>query len=308
MIAPNPNRKPMRLDVFEQRWGLLLISPWLVGLLLFYIGPLIYSFVLSFTDYNLVENTGKFVGLKNWLSVFIDPVVTKSILVTFRYMLVAVPLLIAAPLALALFLNSRHLVAKGFFLTLFFIPQLIPPVVVGLIWQGTLNSRGPINQFLESVGIPGPNWLSDSWAVMPAMAIIGLWSIGGSILQLISALKNVPTELYEAATLDGASSTTMFFKITLPLASSVLFFSVVTQIIAAFQYFTIPFVLYRGQGGPDDAGLFYMLMLYKEAFVYFNTGKASALAWILFVFCFTVTQIVFASARRWVYYAGETRK
>ena len=308
MIAPKENRKPLRLDALELRWGLVLISPWLIGLLLFYIGPMLYSFVLSFTNYNLVENTGTFVGLKNWLSVFIDPIVTKSILVTFRYMLVAVPLLIAAPLALALFLNSKHLVAKGFFLTLFFIPQLIPPVVVGLIWQGTLNSKGPINQFLESVGIPGPNWLSDSWAVMPAMAIIGLWSIGGSILQLISALKNVPAELYEAATLDGANSFHTFFKITLPLASSVLFFSVVTQMIAAFQYFTIPFVLYRGQGGPDDAGLFYMLMLYKEAFVYFNTGKASALAWILFVGCFAITQIMFATARRWVYYAGETRK
>ena len=308
MIAPNENRKPLRLDALERRWGLVLISPWLIGLLLFYIGPMLYSFVLSFTSYNLVENKGAFVGLKNWLTIFTDPVVQKSLLVTFRYMLVAVPLLILSPLALALFLNSRHLWAKGFFLTLFFLPQLLPQVVTGLIWQGTLNVKGPINQFLESVGLPGPNWLSDSWAVVPAMGIIGLWSIGGSILQLIAALKNVPNELYEAATLDGATSFQTFFKITLPLASSVLFFSVVVQVIAAFQYFIIPFVLYRGQGGPDDAGLFYMLMLYKEAFVYFNTGKASALAWILFVVCFAMTQILFSSARRWVYYAGETRK
>jgi multiple sugar transport system permease protein len=308
MIAPNENRKPLRLDALERRWGLALIAPWIIGLLLFYIGPLLYSLVLSFTDYNLVENTGKFVGLKNWLSIFIDPVVQKSLVVTFRYMLVAVPLLIISPLALALFLNSRYLYAKGFFLTLFFLPQLLPGVVVGLIWQGTLNAKGPINQFLESVGLPAPNWLSDTWAVVPAMAIIGLWSIGGSVLQLIAALKNVPAELYEAATLDGASSFTTFFRITLPLASSVMFFAVVTQVIAGFQYFLIPFVLYRGQGGPDDAGLFYMLMLYKEAFVYFNTGKASALAWILFVFCFAITQLLFATSRRWVYYAGETRK
>jgi multiple sugar transport system permease protein len=301
-------KKHVSLDVLERRWGWFFISPWLIGLVLFFFGPMIYSFVLSFTDYNVVENTGKFIGLKNWLTIFTDPIVQKSMLVTLRYMLVSVPILLFAPFMLALFLNSKHLWAKGFFLTLFFLPQLLPPVVVGLIWQGTLNTRGPINQFLESLGLPGPSWLTDAWAVIPAMAIIGLWSIGGSILQLIAAMKNVPGELYEAATIDGSTSFTSFWKITVPLTSSVLLFSVITQVIAAFQYFTIPFVLYRGQGGPDDAGLFFMLMLFKEAFQYFNTGKASALAWILFIVCFTVTQALFFISRRYVYYAGEVRE
>jgi multiple sugar transport system permease protein len=308
MRATIPKTKTPRLDLLERRWGLLFLSPWLLGLLLFYIGPMIYSFVLSFTSYNLVDNAGSFVGLKNWLSVFNDPIVQKSLLVTGRYVLFAVPLLIFSPLVLALFLNSRNLIAKGFFLTLFFLPQLLPQVVTGLIWQGTLNINGPINKFLESIGLPGPSWFSDPPAVIPAMAIIGLWSIGGSILQLIAALKNVPNELYEAATIDGATTFTTFFKITLPLISSVLFYALITQFIAAFQYFTIAFVLYRGQGGPDDAGLFYMLMLFKEAFVYFNMGKASALAWIMFVICTVVTQALLASARRWVYYSGEGRK
>jgi ABC-type sugar transport system permease subunit len=307
MIA-SKEKKPLGLDELERRWGLFFISPWLIGLLLFFVGPMLYSFVLSFTNYNVVENTGKFVGLTNWLTIFTDPVVQKSMLVTFRYTLISVPLLLFTPLMLALFLNSKHLMWKGFFLTLFFLPQLLPPVVVSLIWQGTLNSRGPLNVFLESIGIPGPQWLTQSSAVIPAMAIIGLWTIGGSILQLLAAMKNVPSELYEAATIDGATSSVSFWKITIPLISSVLFFSVITQVIAAFQYFTIPFVLYRGQGGPDDAGLFFMLMLFKEAFQYFNTGKASALAWILFIACLTVTQLLFYTARRWVYYAGEVRK
>jgi multiple sugar transport system permease protein len=308
MIAPEKTRKHLRLDVLEQRWGLIFISPWLIGLVLFYIGPMMYSFVLSFTSYNLVDNAGSFVGLKNWLTVFTDPIVQKSLFVTLRYMLIAVPFLIFAPFMLALFLNSRFLLAKGFFLTLFFLPQLIPPVVVGLIWQGTLNANGPINKFLESIGLPGPHWLTDAWAVIPAMAIIALWSIGGSILQLIAAMKNVPNELYEAARIDGATSVISFFKITLPLTSSVIFYAIVTQVIFAFQYFTIPFVLYRGQGGPSDSALFFMLMLFKEAFQYFNMGKASALAWIMFVVCFAITQLLFTTSRRWVYYAGETRK
>ncbi|WP_424952947.1 carbohydrate ABC transporter permease [Deinococcus sp.] len=306
-VARKP-RQPLRSAVLERRWAWFFISPWVIGLLLFFVGPLTYSFVLSFTNYNVVENTGRFVGLTNWLLVFTDPTVQKSLVVTLRFALIAVPLLIFAPLMLALFLNSRYLWARGLFLTLFFLPQLLPPVVVALIWQGTLNSRGPINQFLQSIGLPGPQWLTDPLAVIPAMAIIGLWSIGGSVLQLLAAMKNVPGELYEAARIDGANSVVSFFRITIPLASSVLFFAVLTQIIAAFQYFTIPFVLYQGQGGPDDAGLFYMLMLYKEAFVYFNTGRASGLAWILFIICFSLTQVLFLTARRWVYYAGEVRQ
>lgn len=301
--------KRSRSDAFERNWGLLFIAPWLIGLFAFSIGPMLYSLYLSFTNFNLISGeAAQFVGLKNWISIFTDPVVFKAFIVTLKYILIVVPFLMIAPLFLALFLNSKSVWAKGFFLTMFFVPQLIPQVVTGLIWQGTLNSRGPINASLEKLGIPGPAWLQDANWVMPAIAIVGLWGIGNSILQMIAAMKNVPSELYEAATIDGANPLVCFFKITLPLMSSVLFYSVVTGIIYGFQYFTITFLIYRGQSGPDDAALFFMLLLFKESFVYYNMGKASALAWVMFIFCITITQLLFATSKRWVYYAGEARK
>ncbi len=315
MAAPSVSadlnfRKPKKssAESLERRWGMLFISPWVIGLLVFSVGPMLYSLFLSFTNFNLVSGEElRFVGLKNWVAVFTDPVILKAFTVTLRYILIVVPFLIIAPLFLALFLNAKNLWWKGFFLTMFFVPQLIPQVVTGLIWQGTLSSQGPINQSLERLGIPGPAWLQDAVWVMPAIAIVGLWGIGNSILQMIAAMKNVPNELYEAAMIDGATPVIAFLRITLPLMSSVLFYSVVTGIIYGFQYFTITFLIYRGQGGPDDAALFFMLLLFKESFVYYNMGKASALAWVMFIFCLTITQVLFATSRRWVYDAGEAR-
>jgi multiple sugar transport system permease protein len=307
-VANRGKPKQSRMSVLERRWGLIFIAPWLLGLFLFQIGPMLASLVLSFTDFNLISpDPMKFIGLRNWERLFTDPIVFKSLLVTLRYLIIVVPFLIISPLLVALILNSKSVLARGFFLTLFFVPQLIPAVVTGLIWQGTMSSRGPINQFLERLGLPGPQWLTEAAWVMPAIAIIGLWSIGNTILTMMAALKNVPTELYEAARIDGATPIQSFFKITMPLMSAVIFYTVITGVIGAFQYFTITFLLYRGQGGPDDSALFYMLLLYKESFVYYNMGFASTLAWGMFVVCLAITQLLFATARRWVYYAGEGR-
>ncbi len=307
MIAAKP--RELRLEAIERRWGWTLLSPWLLGLVLFTAFPMLLSLFLAFTDYNLVADEPlKFVGLRNWLLLFSDPQMQKAFTNTLRYIAIVVPLLIASPFALALFLNSRRLLFKGLFITLFYIPQLIPPVVTGIIWQGTLSNRGPVNSALESLGIPGPMWLSDARWVIPAIAIIGLWSIGTTTLQLMAALKNVPKELYEAALIDGANSIVTFFRITIPLTSSVLFYNIVVAIIGGFQYFTISFLLYLGQGGPDDAALFFMLKLFKEAIVYRNMGFASAMAWAMLLATLLITQVLFATARRWVYYAGEDRK
>lgn len=308
MLLDN-KKKFLSLERVEQRWGWLFLAPWLLGLLLFTAFPMLVSLVLAFTDYNLVtDEPTRFVGIKNWVSMVQDPQTQSAFMNTLRYILIVVPLLILSPLVLALFLNAKPLWLKGFFITLFFLPNLIPGVVTGLIWAGTLSPTGTVNRFLQGFGITPPAWLTEAAWVMPAIAIIGLWSIGNTILQLIAALKNAPKELYEAATIDGASSITMFFRITIPLMSSVLFFNVITSIIGGFQYFVVSFLLFNGQGGPNDAGMFLMLKIFKEAITYRNMGYASAMSWAMLLITLLITQVLFALGKRFVFYAGEERK
>jgi multiple sugar transport system permease protein len=300
--------KRASLERKEYLWGWLFLSPWIIGFLVFSVGPMLVSLWLSFTNANLVSGeAAKFVGLRNWVQMLHDPTIFKSLGVTLRYIVIVVPFLLVVPLMLALLLNAQNLKGKSVFRSLFFLPQLIPGIVTGIIWQGTLSPKGQLNQLLASVGIQGPNWFNQSEWVMPAIALIGLWSIGGTLLTFIAGLQNAPKELYEAARIDGANPFQTFFKITIPMLSPMLFYNVVLGAIGAFQYFTVSFILYRGQGGPDDAALFYMLVLYKEAFTYFNMGYSSTLAWAVFLLCMAVTVLLFGTSKRWVYYAGEER-
>lgn len=305
-----PRPRLSKLAQAERRWGLLLASPWIIGLFLFSVFPMGFSLILAFTDYNLVSTEPvRFVGLKNWVNLFEDDRMRQSFLVTLRYLVLVVPFLILSPLVMAVILSSRHLRWRSFWVTLFFLPNLIPAVVTGLIWNNVLNTRGPINEFTQRwFGWEGPAWLLDAAWVMPAIAVIGLWSIGYTMLNMMAALQSVPKELYEAATIDGATPVQSFFRISLPLMSNVIFYNVVTGIIGGFQYFTIAYLLYRGQGGPNDAALFFMLKLYKEAFNYYNMGFASTMAWAMFLVCLVITQLLFATSRRWVYYAAEVRE
>jgi multiple sugar transport system permease protein len=314
MLAPSKNsplapRKNRSIEASDRRWGWLLLTPWLLGLLIFTAFPILSSLFFSFTNYNLVpDDPLKFVGFKNFVSMFSDPQMQKAFFNTLKYIGIVVPLLILSPLVLALFLNAKPLWLKGIFITLFFLPNLIPGVVTGLIWSGTLSSGGTVNRFLQSLGLPTPMWLSDAAWVMPAIGIIGLWGIGNTILQLIAALKNAPKELYEAALIDGANSVVSFFRITVPLMSSVLFFNVVTAIISGFQYFVIAFLLFNGQGGPEDSAMFFMLKIFKEAITYRNMGYASAMSWAMLLTTLLITQALFWFSKRFVYYAGEERK
>lgn len=311
LTAPKESKfKMSRMAVTERRWGLVLVSPWIAGLLLFSVFPMLFSLVLAFTNYNLVDQSNlRFVGFKNWIDLFQDSSMQKSFGVTLRYLIIVVPFLIISPLLMAVLLSNPNVRFRSLWVTLFFLPNLIPAVVTGLIWNNTLNSRGPINEFTQWLfGWQGPAWLQDALWVMPAIAIIGLWSIGYTMLNMMAALKNVPRELYEAATIDGANGLQCFFRISLPLMSNVIFYNVVTGIIGGFQYFTVAYLLYRGQGGPNDAALFFMLKLYKEAFNYYNMGFASAMAWAMFVVCLIITQILFSTSKRWVYYSTEGKE
>jgi ABC-type sugar transport system permease subunit len=290
----------------ESTWGLLFLAPWLLGFVLFFAGPMLASLGASFTDLVLVRpDATHFIGLANWTRLLGDPLVIKSLLVTGNFMLLALPIAIGLPLLMAVLLNSTHLVVKPLFRALFFVPVLIPGVAAAIIWQGVLNVHsGWVDLALNALGLPAPDWLNEPQFVIPALSLISTWSVGNAMVIMLAGLQNVPTELYDAAKVDGANAFYRFFKITIPMISPVIFYNLVLAAIAAFQYFLTAYVLYQNTAGPNNSALFYMMNLYKEAFVYYNMGYASALAWALFIVGLAITLGLFASARRWVYYAG----
>jgi multiple sugar transport system permease protein len=301
-------RRPSQLARRERNWGLIFLAPWIVGFLLFFFLPMIASLVLSFTNFNLVAPEEiTFVGLANWKRMIGDQNVHTSLLITLRFMLISVPLALVLPLLFALLLNSRYLLGRPLFRALFYLPVMVPLVAGTVIWQGVLNAQsGWLNRFLEMLGIAGPNWLGAAELVAPSLALIGTWAVGNAMIIFLTGLQNVPTELYEAARVDGAGAVYSFFKISLPMISPVIFYNLVMVVIAGFQELLRPLVLYgdTNGAGPSNASLFYMVNLYREAFVYFQMGYASALAWAIFIVALLVTIVLFASARRWVYYAG----
>jgi multiple sugar transport system permease protein len=293
----------------ESMWGLLFLAPWITGFVLFFAGPMLASLVASFTDLVLVHpEATRFIGFDNWTRLMGDPLVLRSLVVTGNFLLFAIPIALALPLLMAVLLNSTHLVAKPIFRALFYLPVLIPGVAAAVIWQGVLNVHtGWLDLALRGVGLPAPDWLNDPNWVIPALSLISTWGVGNYMVITLAGLQGVPSELYDAAKVDGANAFYRFFKISVPLISPVLFYNLVLVTIAGFQYFLTAYVIYQNTAGPNNSALFYMMNLYKEAFVYYNMGYASALAWGLFIVGLAVTIALFASARKWVYYAGGDR-
>jgi ABC-type sugar transport system permease subunit len=292
----------------KQLWGLLFISPWLIGLAAFTIVPMIVSLIFVFTNYNL--NTPEhiqFIGFRNFEKLLNDPSVPISLSATFRFALFALPLSIIVPLGLAALLNSHYLAGRRFFRTAFYAPYMVPVVSSAYIWAGVLNSEtGWFNRLLGEFGIAGPNWLFSVEWIYPALAIIGLWGVGNAMLITLSSMQGVPTELYEAARVDGASGWQRFRKITVPMISPVIFYNLVLSVIGLFRYFEVPFILKEGSGDPGNSTLFFNIHLYKTAFTFKDMAYGSTLAWLLFVIAFSVTLLLFWSARYWVYYpAGD---
>jgi len=308
--SPEPHRRlyltPVRR---EAAWGYGFIGIWLVGFVLFTAGPLIASFIVSFTNYDLGHpDIWSFVGLDNYRLAFNDPNVRQGLLVTFKFGLISIPLTMGASLGVALLVNHRNLTGRPLFRTLFFMPIQIPLVAGTLVWLGFLNTNtGWLNGILGMVGITGPDWInSDPW-ILASLSLIGLWAIGNFMIINIAGLQSVPTELYEAVRIDGASRWQAFRRITIPLMSPVLLYDLVISLIGASQYFTQAYVLSNGRGEPNNATLFINLDLYREAFSYNHMGYASAIAWILFAIVLVIALIIFAYARDRVYYAGGDR-
>ncbi|MFP4344845.1 MAG: carbohydrate ABC transporter permease [Anaerolineales bacterium] len=307
---PRPKAKRSRLYRRQARWGWFFISPWILGFLLFTLLPILATLVFSFTNYSPI-NPGDtvFVGLKNYRTMFSDSKVSTSLLVTVRYALLAIPISFAFGLGLAMLVNSKSLMGKNFFRTFFYMPSMIPIVAGALIWAGVMNTQtGWVNLALEAVGVPGPDWLNSTTWIYPALVLIGLWGLGNLMLTLLAGLQGVPSELYEAAEIDGASGVQKFVNITLPMISPVIFYNLTLMLIGAFKYFDLAYVLKNGTGQPADSTLFYNLNLYKNAFEYNLMGYGSALAWLLFIIVLILTIFLFMSSGRWVYYAGEGRE
>jgi multiple sugar transport system permease protein len=283
--------------------GLLFVSPFLIGFVLFSALPMIASLVLSFTNFDPRRpDEIQFIGINNYVAMTRDPILLESLWVTVRFALLVVPLTLGFALAVAMLVNSTLLAGRNVFRTLFYMPMQIPIVASTLVWIGVLHAQnGWLNMLLAAAGIPGPNWLQSPTWVGPALAIMGLWGIGNMMLIFLAGLQSVPSELYDAARVDGAGPWSRFRFVTLPMISPVLFYNLIIALIATFQYFTQAYVISNGRGDPDRATLFFNLNLFREAFQFFNMGYASALAWLLFVIVLALTIILFRSAGRWVY-------
>ena len=284
----------------------VLISPWVIGFLVFSLGPILASLGISFSQYDIVQPL-KWIGLNNYRDMISDELFWQSLKVTAVYTLFGVPLGIIAALFLSSLLNQR-IPAMPVFRTMFYLPSVISGVAVSLLWIWLLNPTfGLINYFLRvAFGVRGPKWLLSPQWVLPAFVLMSLWTVGGSTIIYLAALQGVPSELYEAAQLDGANAWRRFRHVTLPMISPVILFTFITGIIGSFQVFTQAYVMTGG--GPHYASLFYGLYIFQNAFRKFKMGYASALAWVLFIIILGLSLVTFrASANRVHYQAGEDR-
>jgi multiple sugar transport system permease protein len=288
---------------WRERWFYVLISPWIIGFILFQGGPVIVSALLSLTHWELAK-LPEWVGLENYRELFADPLFTKTMGNTLYYSLASVPLRLGLAFLLAVLLNQK---VKGInlFRTIFFLPSIVSGISVVLLWGWIFNPRyGIINVLLGFVGIQGPGWLLDEQWAMPAIIIMSLWDVGWNMLIYLAGLQGVPQSLYEAAEIDGAGRWARFWHITVPLVSPVTFFLLITDTIGSFQVFTSTYILTRG--GPNFATLTIALFIYLNAFTWGKMGVGAAVAWVLFFCILLLTFIQFQLAGRWVYYEQES--
>lgn len=285
----------------RKNWtGYVFISPWLAGFLIFTAIPFLVSIYLSFTRYDVVSSP-VWVGLANYRKLaYGDPLFWKSLGITFKYALVAVPTGIIAGVGLALLLNL-NIRGISIYRTIFFIPSIVPVVAASVVFIWILNPQiGLVNGILRHFGIIGPAWLMDTKWAFWSLVGMSLWAVGGSMIIYLAGLKDIPVSLYEAAIIDGAGPWQRTRHVTLPMITPVIFFNLIMGVIGAFQYFTQAYVMTLG--GPDDSTHFYALYLFNRAWRYLDMGYASAMAWILFVVVMFFTMLIFRTHKRWVHY------
>lgn len=289
----------------ENMVGFLFISPWLIGFLVFELGPILAAVYLSLTSFDLLT-PAKFVGLKNYdRMLFHDPLFRQSLGVTAIYSVGSVFLNLVFGIVLALLLN-QNIRFLSVYRTIYYLPAVVSGVAVAFMWVWVFNGdAGIVNAALQVVGIKGPNWFFDLTWTLPTFILMSVWGVGGTMVLYLAGLQGVPTTLYEAASLDGAGAWARIWNVTLPMISPVIFFNLIMGIIGSFQVFTSAFVI--TEGGPANATMFYVLNLYQNAFQDFKMGYASALAMGLFVIILLLTTLAFRLSGRWVYYEGQER-
>jgi multiple sugar transport system permease protein len=304
--APDTRNRSSR-DRREALLGLAFLSPWFIGLAAFILLPMLATLGLSFTNFTLVqEQELRFVGLANYVKLTRDAQAHTAMLVTLKFAAIMLPIALGLPIALAALVNSESLLGKAVFRTLFYMPFIVPMVSTTYVWSGMLNTQsGWINRALEAIGLPGPEWLNSTTWIYPALVIIQLWGIGQGMLYSLAAMQGIPTELYEAAEVDGASALTKFFRITLPMITPVMFYNLILTVIGLFQYFLVPLVLKGGTGDPGNSTLFYNLYLYKQFFTYQDMAYGATLAWVLFMIVLAATALLYGTQKYWVYAAEE---
>jgi len=287
----------------EAAWGYLFISPWLLGFVIFMGGPIVVSLALSLFSWDLLS-PARFVGLGNFGKIFQDRLFWQSLKVTAIYTLCGVPLSLVLGLTIAVLMNQK-IPGLSIFRTLFYLPSVVSGVAVSLLWIWVYHPDfGLLNMSLKVLGIKGPAWLQDPMWALPSLIVMSLWQVGGTMIIYLAGLQGIPTQLYEAAWMDGANRGQTFFRITIPMITPVLLYNVIVSIINSLQVFTQPYIMTAG--GPNYATLAYVMYLYRNAFQWFKMGYASALAWILFLILLICTVFLLRSATTWVYYeSGE---
>lgn len=299
----HPARQRLSPKVRHTINGLLFASPWIIGLLVFWIYPTLASAYYSFTKFNGVADA-QWIGLQNYLELPQDDDFRAAVYNTFYFAAVSIPLAIVTAFALALMLNAK-IYGQVVYRTIYFLPTLVPEVALALIWVFMFTPKtGLAETPFRYLGVRGPCWLTcESWS-RETIVLLALWVIGQQVILYLAGLQDVPQDLYDAANVDGANFWHKFRHITIPMMTPVIFFHLVTSVIGASQFFTIPYIMTGGTGFPANSTLFYSIYLYKNAFHYFEMGYASAMAWLLFMTILLITLVIFRSARLWVFYAG----
>ncbi|GGD96019.1 carbohydrate ABC transporter permease [Paenibacillus nasutitermitis] len=298
-------KKNFGLARMEQRWGVLFALPAIAGFLIFSLGPIIASMVISLTDWQIGQSLS-FIGFENYNQIFAhDELFAKSASVTTYYALGSVPVVLVLAFIVALLLNQK---VKGLpvFRTIYYLPVVVPSVASSMLWLWLFNPDfGLLNMILKSVGLPGSDWIYAESSVIPSLIIMSTWGIGNAMIIFLAGLQNTPAHLYEAVEVDGGSAFRKLIHVTIPLMTPTIFFNLIMSLISSFQIFNQAYIM--TEGGPNNSSLFYVYYLYRKAFTETKVGYASALAWILFIVVMVLTFIVFKTSRKWVYYEGEQR-
>jgi multiple sugar transport system permease protein len=296
--------KTSSIEKNQLKWGYIFIAPCIIGLFLFNFGPMLFSLIMSFTEWDVIT-APRFIGFENYIQMWKEPIAGHSLRVTLYYTFLSVPLITVTAFLLAVLLNTG---VKGIavYRTIFYIPSIVPAVASAAIWMFIFDPMfGLLNSVLRAFSLPPQNFIYSEEGVIPGLALMSVWAAGNTVVIYLAGLQGISRELYEAADLDGVNIFQRFFRITVPLMTPIIFFNAIMAIINAMQTFTQVYIITNGQGGPNNASLVYTMLLYRTAFKFQHMGYASAMSWILFLVIALLTVLVFRTSDKWVFYENK---